>query len=845
MNVSGYGAKSGLPGIAGMRLLIALLPMLLLVIVLPAMPLLAQPPGTAPESSPPVETPPSDSVTELPMLEDVPRPTMAELLREEPRDWIVTHAGRVLVIPAISPRPDHLDWLLAQQKKLQPLRPQDPVAFEQWQAEVRRFNFITLEVEDNGVEADFRLPTRHIARILYHEDLALELAGEMITQDNLSDARRLISYVAQREFTNNRKRERELLEPLSWPGLIEAQRRLMAAEVRAELQGKQPQQAFQLARFHWTQDPGCEELPALTGEILDAMAPVLIAEQDFRQLRYYLTQFREMTPEQPRIADWSNELLSRAREELRQAEQASRAADERTAALHAWASVNIWPGESDLQRRAAPPRERYPLLRTGLLRNQAIIPAYRHQMLDHEWFTVESIKEGYPRYRSRFVESWVPRELGKSIYVTLRRRQQPFESQPNVSSTELFAELSRATVATGPEERGLFAESVMNIQRESPMELSLLLRDQTPHPLGWLAAVLSQAPAAPASHTLLREGRFRVHLPSTELEQRIPDQRSIRSFASARNINTRYLAEVQDFIHDDPRELLRGLLRDEIDFIPDVPTEYVSRLRDDQRFRVYPYLFPRITAVQFHLRGCLKDQNELRQALLLTLDSKALLEQLVPPDSPAAPFHETATSLTPPGSHAWLPQPVSAEYDPIAARALAVLLLRKPATPRGIRLAVSPEAGARRLAEQIARQWRSLGLEIEILTVDEFSLPEAEDGVPLWDARVMSYHMHAPLHELPALLTDTGRLPPRELQALPLPLRQALLELESSRDWSDVNRALSTLQTQLASNAWMRPLWNSQIFAVGRRELRGPVAPLLTPAQDIDRWSITPVVPRF
>lgn len=826
----------------------------------------AQPAESPPASQEAPRAGRADAVDQLPMLETVPRPTLLQILEEEPRDWIVTHAGRVLVVPAISPRPDHLEWLKEQQKNMLPHRPQDPAALDEWREEYRRYDYIVIEVEEEGIEADFRLPVRHVAEILYHEHLALELADRLIREGDLESARRLISFVAQREFSNNRKRERERLQAVPWPGLIGVQRRFLVAEVRAELKRDNPRQAYQIARMHWTHDPQSEELDLVLGEILSKLAPPLIEQHEYRELRFYLTRVREMVPGQERARELTQQLQQSARERLQNAEQASQRGEDRTAALLAGTALEIWPHDNDFVRRSAPLRDRYPMLRVGLLRQNLGLAEYRRQLLDHQWFHVESIKEGYPRYRSRFVESWVPDDLGKTVTLTLRQRPQAYESQPSITTTDLFTDLARVSVGSSPLSRGLFADAVLELHRKSPTVLQVRLHDQTPHPLGWLAAALKQSGSSASlagitaeeesysadrseSHPL-RQGRFRTHLPSEPLEHRIPEHRAVRSRTASGNANQRYLAEVQDFLFEEPEELLRSLLRDELDYLPEIPADYVSRLSDDERFRVHAYPYARSTILQFHLRGALRGHGELRQALLLSLNREDLLRHVVPEDSPAAPHFTVSNSLIPSGLHGSQPLPHAADYDPIAARALAVLLLRNPRTPRVIKLATTRDAASLKLAEQVAHVWRQLGLQVEVLPRDQFgstSRPaDAETQTePDWDARIISYSMLTPLQELPGLLTETSRITVQELQTFPLPIRRSLLELENSRDWNDVNRALGSLQTELGGNGWMHPLWNERVHAAIRREVRRFPTPPLIPAQAIDTWSIGPVVPRF
>jgi len=798
----------------------------------PASPVAPEP---EPEPKPAAEeqTPESEK---LPKFDELDWPTVDKLLNDAPEDWIVMHTGRVLQIPSLFPRPDHLGWLDTEQKKLLPSRPSDPAELPDWLAEYRRYNSVLVAVSEEGLESDYLLPVRHIDRILHHEDLVLKKAESLLEEGNINDARRLIDAVAQSEFSINRRRREQDLPPRDWPGLIDARRALITAEVRRELTQEANEAAFHLLTLYGQQDRDFPELSDLFGEVLTPLNQQLVIEHRYRELRYYLDQTRIFFPNHPTVRQITDQLRDLAAERIQAGRQAASRNADRQAALSGYEALWIWPRDAELTRKGIELQERYPILRTGVIPTQSTRDWYRRSLLDHYWFEIDSIKQGYPRYRSRFVESWIPRNLGRTVDLTFRLQPGPLESQPPVGSREFFEVLAAASLECDSESQGLYAPQLTSLARKSPYAVALDIRDQTPHPFNFLAAVLAQAPADRPSP--LRQSRFTETTSAGTETFRNPAFIARRVSAAESSLGQSPVAEVQEFAYADAPALLRGFLRDEVDYLPDVPPEYVTRLQADRRFTVSRYQLGLTERLQFRLSGGLRDFPELRLAMCLMVDRKQMLETVAPADGPARMWYRETNSITPAGSHAYQPLD-SLTYDPIAARSLVQLLRQKPKFPQQITLLAPADRDSQLTAEAIADAWGQLGLETRI--VEE--LPMGMDNT--WDVRLDASPLFSPWADLPGLLSDNGRITSQELESMPRPLRVSLLRLEQAYDWKEVNAALGELQRYLLAESWVFPLWERVPFQAARRELRNIPERVLRPAQSVDRWITPPQPPRL
>ncbi len=789
-----------------------------------------------------------EATDELPLFETLTLPGIDQLLKGEKEDWIVLIGGRVLKVPALQPRPDLLAWLLEQQKKLLASRP-SPAAQEknanllpEWLEKYKEFNSISITYSEKASEDDYRLPVRYVDYILYHEDLALRKADELIRQGNSVDAQRLISAVGRWSFQNNIRRKKENLAPIQWPGLVEAQRKLLQLNFKQAQAAGNWERAFNLVKIHRGFDPQFDQIPRLLGSSFSTIAEQAMKENDYRKIRFYLRELQKMVPTHSQIKNWQARLkqLSQEKTELGTAEFQKK--NYRSATKLAHQAVQIWPYNSQHRRELSRLQERYQILRVGQINNSRQLEFQHRCLLNHQWFYVEKITEGYPRFRSRFIETWTPSDLGRTIQLQMKSTRPSYESQPELKSFQLARNLEAVSLACSSQQRGLYANSIESIYTNSPDQLEIQLASQPPHPLGLFAGLLNADSAS--QPTTLANTFFR------QREISSPEEKSlslfVRAFPEPDNASRFGVAEVQERTFFDKRSLLRALLRDELDYVPNLPLAYVKRLNRDQRFFVLKYHTPQVTLLQFHFHGLLAKEPALRLALLAALDRNKMKEQFAQTEGFQPAELRLTKSIAPSNSHAKNQSGKIVKYDRIAARALYIILTRsqKKKIP-DIKLLVSQEPGTIRLAEFIKLQWESMGLKVSFVTRDKKKGDTATAPSASWDVAIVSHRMLAPQHDLPRLLSENGKLTETELQKLPLPLQRSLLELEQARNWSEIDKSLRQLQDRLVLDAWMLPLWEQEVYQAIRREIRGAPPRPLKPYQNLDRWMIEPVIPAY
>ncbi|MBL4885265.1 MAG: hypothetical protein JKY95_12110 [Planctomycetaceae bacterium] len=782
--------------------------------------------------------------TKLPMLEDLPLPEFEELLNGEKQDWIVLISGRVLKVPTVQPRPDHLERLLDKQKMMSVNRPRDPGLLEKWLEEYRSYNFISIEYTDQGDEKDYSLAVRYIDYILYHEDLVLQKAAQLIKAGNAVDAQRLISVVARWNYNNNIRRKQEKNPEVAWPKLLDRQRDLLLLNVRQAQSAKLWERSFSLSKNHRGFDPQFKQLPRLLGQATADIAQQALQNKDYRKVRFFIRQLQAMYPAHEQVNILQNQLTRLSKQEMQQATQAHQKKNYREASEKAQLAIRIWPHDSQHRRQVQIFQERYQILRTGQIATDDQITLHRQSLLNHHWFHIEKISEGYPRYRSRFIESWTPGDLGLSIQLKIKLSHGTHESQPELESYQLAEQLAAASLKSSPENRRLFANSIQSIHVISPDQLDIHIATQTAHPLGLFAGLLDTN-FAPEQYSL--ENSFYRPEEKKELTQDgEPIEVFVRASPEPDNAKSFGIAEVLPRLFANRQELLRSLLRDELDYVPNLPLEYVKQLKQDQRFFVLKYRTPKVNLIHFHFHGAFSQDPALRLALFSALNREKMMAQTIEHQQADQEYYRITNSIAPSNSHANNQSEHVVKYDRTSARALYTILSGTRKISPELRLLVSEDAESIQLAEFIKVQWESLGLKVKLVSAN--SIKDQAASPPrqaLWDARIVSHRMLAPQHDLPRLLANNKLLTETDLQTLPLPIQRSLLKLEQAHNWDEVDFSLRELQDHLAIDAWMLPLWEQHCYQAARREIRHIPATPLRPYQNLDHWVIAPIIPAY
>ncbi|MBW3539930.1 MAG: hypothetical protein KY476_06650 [Planctomycetes bacterium] len=833
----------------------------------------AQPAPAAEEPAPPAENPDPRDEGELPTLDRMEVPSRETLLTGQPVDWIVIRNDKVIVTRPVYPRPDTLAKI---DKAIEELRLQARNLSQEEYREKRQ-KLQKLAVFLPGDEEAFEIDRDTIQKILHHEDLLLMRADKLIEEEKFRDAFELI-YLLKRKLPD-------------WPGLDRRQNDLLFAEAGVKLQRDQPQAALVMLEELHGREANYQGLPDRLGQVAEALIVASVEASDFRRARHFLGRLEARAPNHQTTTKWREDFAARAGRLIADAQAASAGGRHDEAWELVRLASRVWPQASGLRPTFERAANRFQQLRVGVLELPAEGGSYflptqadlREQgLVKAELFEIERVGES-PRYRTQFFEHWEPADLGREAVFTLRRSRRPWESRPMLTASDVAALVSRRLDAgsEGYDERldsyihsftvqspyqfhvrfdrvPLRTEMVLAMPVVSPPEEATssdvstaptAVPPLTKGGLGGVAQVVSAPPPAepPPAPPLVRGGesagakggdsaagdqpaqRFRVH-------RRTQDEIAWRrSYPQPDGLSEYHLTEIVETRYSSGEQAVQGLLRGEIDMLPELRHRWIDPLAEDGRFFVVKFALPSTHILQFNPRSKPLQQRELRRALVYALDRERILHETVlgGADSRFGRLTSAAWATT---SYAYNPLVKPRRHD--LAQAFALALAGKKALGDALpdlRLVCPPDETARRAAERIVAAWEQIGVKASILSPDA---PAPRVDSEDWDIVYRRARMEEPISGLWPFLTLNDKARVELLTHLPDWLRQKLIALDDETAWNEAVVAIKELHQDLWGEAMWIPLWEVDQYLAIRNNMRGLSPSPMHAYQGAEGWYV-------
>ncbi|MEX1094985.1 MAG: ABC transporter substrate-binding protein [Planctomycetales bacterium] len=790
---------------------------------------LAQPPG--PQPAPAVEPAPDDPP--LPLFADMQVPPPAELL-EKPRDWIVLKDQRVIVAMPIYPRPGTLDKIEAQLEaaKRVPL-PREPKARRKQQEERAALEYLTVQLPDEPLL--YRLHRDHVEQIIHYEDHMLQQASRLTDAGKFREAFELVFLVARRNA--------------SWPGLAEAEQRLLFAQGTDHLDQDRPEAALAAFEDLHVRNNQYPQLAEQLGRVADRLISAAEKEQDFRRARHFLERLTNLEPQHPVGTNWRTDFEGRAQGLLTAAERAAAGSRHDEAADAVARAAEIWPRLPTLRPAFERMLLRFQTLRVGVLRLPldpsptrqqgtddagnvlADAAERRHLRLTRSRLFEPGRTDRITRFRTDHFDLWEPTDLGRRIEFFLRPGRPTWDPRPVVTAADVVRELQERLDETGPRFDERLAGYVESATVVAPHQFEVRFRrvPLRPEPLLSIAVGVEAGDGS-----RLPAGAFRVH-------ERTGDSLVYRRTRPEPNELKQYhVAEIVERRFDSHDQAVQALLRGEVDLLPRVQPWAVPALREDEGFVVRQETLPATHVVQFHPASPVATSRELRRALAYAIDRERILKETVLRGAPAE-FGRVVSGPFPSRSFA---------YDGLVPprrpnRTLAYTLAFSASKGMGgalpkLRMLCCPDPLARVAAARLVEEWKQIGLDVELLDAESATLADR------WDLVYRTVRMSDPLTELWPFLTLDSQARVAGLAALPDWLRQEVIDLEYAADWKTAEERLRRVHRHLAAEAQLLPLWEVEEFQVARRTVNpAPDAnqrPIAT-YDGIEQWIVEPWYP--
>ncbi|MDZ4687691.1 MAG: hypothetical protein SH850_21680 [Planctomycetaceae bacterium] len=797
--------------------------------------------GAQTDPAKPTDPPPEAT---LPKYKDLQPPTADEILKGKPVDWIVLLNGDVILTDPVHRRPGTLEKIKAEHDAVskQAVSAKDLPEKLKKLAELERLKITLFDSTD---DPEFTLEIRFIERIVHFEDLIVRRISKTLDERQLPTAYELLMFLDRRAR--------------GWDGFDAVYQRFLFLDATRLARDARWEAALMQTELLFDVDHTYPERSSLHGRIIDALIKQAIFDDDYRQARHFLARLERFLarlesrePAHAVVETWTTELKRISDDVITQARAAQTSGKPRDASLTIDRAARVWPNLPRLKEAHKELIDAHQILNLGVLRlpnerPSRITPSpadERHrQLTEIALFEPDQLKDDIVRFRSAFIESWDPQNLGRDITFRMKPRRATWESRPVLTSGAIAEALSRRVDPLDPTFDERWAADVLSVESSSPWDWQLRLeriplriesRLRFPVPLSaaereWSPDLAADSASSP------RQQRFYV---TDRTDRTVVWQRTRPQLSSAQ---PRLLAEVIEHRYDNWERLLQGLQRGEIDGTPVAEWKDLPALQADSRFFVLPYALPRTHVLLVAPQSVLATNGTLRRALLHALPREKILlsEVLQLPPSIGAdtrpPPGRVVTSPFATTSYGHHPQLVSPEFNPIlAASLIATAKQQLGGKIPPLTLLVPDDPVVERALPAMIAAWKYVGVDVAPVTAT------GDDAVQ-YDLVYRVLQSTEPITDLWPLLSPTGQTDLASIEFLPHWLRDRILELDRAVDWTTAVRLLHRIETEFLLEARWLPLWEVDESLVLRKRMGGlpqsPRLPMHT-YHDIEHWAL-------
>ena len=621
-----------------------------------------------PNQPEPPKTEKTEQSTEAPLLKKDQMwrnlPTKADLLTKPPFDWVVLKKDdTVLVVKPVQPRPKTLDQMAEKRKQLSQNPKPTRMAGESQDAFTERLRASvidaakmlkklesievelpdTTKVSEDQDDAAYLLNiVRDVSDVIHFEDIALKRVDLLLDQGELEDAYELILMLDRRApgwFSANERLNRFLLLDAQGKlsrGETEAAFVLLEqihARIKEAINSKDPQVRYP------TMGQDREKCSAELGRVIDALVEPAVQARDFRQARFHLARLIRLEAEHPNAVKWRERLVAETSRLLSDAVQATAANKFDQAAAMADEAALVWPATPTLKNAHRPVSQRWQILKVGMVGPANPVTSFpfateatrRRDGLTRLPFFEPSRIDGGARYRSRFLESWEPTDLGRQAVFTLRSSRSSWESSPIITASRAVTSLLERLDPDSQYYDERLGSFIDGIAVRGPFEFSVKFSRIPVRTEALFSMPLGTNDQASAE----LDQRFRVQATS---EKSVSLHRMV---LEPERVLQRHVAEITETSYPSYEKAVQGMLRGEISMMPSVPVWQLDQLEKNGNFFVRKYAVPQTHFVQFNPQSKPLRSAELRRALLYGLDRSQVLRDVVLRDITVRTLRET------------------------------------------------------------------------------------------------------------------------------------------------------------------------------------------------------------
>ena len=830
--------------------------------------------------------------SELPKLTEMQLPTADELLRADDIngkafDWIVLKAPleadrTVLVVSPLEIRPDTLKTMAETYVQVEATKPKNEEERNERTTRLKNLKQLIVKLPGNAV-AEYALPLSTIDHIILFEELMLRRADELLKEGDIRKAYELLLRV-EKEFPAwelSKPRFESLL-------LVESGLRARDGDIYA---------ALALLDELANRNINNPEVRPRFGEVVAPMIETSVAAEDFNKARYLISRIERVFPGHETATSWQGRMQSMADSLLNDAKQKTSQREFAAAADLAWKAEAIWPSSGNSHAIFSQTVARHQVLHVAIddSRSSAIVyPSPREsderqlELVEVPLFEPTSADE-LTYFRSSYFEIWDPTDLGREVVFTLRETRPTWQSQPLLTANQIADALGRRMNPTSPLFNSRLASFVREVSVRSPSELKirfsrvpLSIESLLRFPIIAAASIAdadstdstatpgrgTEVTAADADDVTLLSTRFKL----VEADMTGTSYLRERPEPDGLDPGKYHVAEIREKNFADRNELLKSVIRGEIDYLPNLLPWEVDAFKAAPAFQVRQYALPITHVITFNPLSERIVNAQMRRALSFALNREAILKSIILRDqsmrygrSTSAPWHLKSYATNPLEKPPEFNLRLAYALRYAAERQLQLAELTKLETeakakaketgdkfeseefrkntnvdyirlPR-LRMVVDPDPTAMEAAKRMAEYWKKILFEVDLI-------PGDQPGTPLqdadWDLCYRRIRMEEPLLELWPLLTNDSSFDMNRLKLFPDWMRQELVNLDYSASFADAQDRLFTIHRHMSAEAFIIPLWEVDEFAVWKKSTLGIPESPVTPYQNVERWIVRP-----
>ena len=830
--------------------------------------------------------------SELPKLTEMQLPTADELLRADDSngkafDWIVLKASleadrTVLVVSPLEIRPDTLKTMAETYVKVEATKPKNEEERNERTTRLKNLKQLIVKLPGNAV-AEYALPISTIDHITLFEELMLRRADELLKAGDIRKAYELLLRV-EKEFPGwevSKPRFESLL-------LVESGLRARDGDIYA---------ALALLDELANRNIDNPELRPRFGELVAPMIETAVADNDYNKARYLISRIEKAFPGHETAAAWQGRMKSMADSLLNDAKQQTSQREFAAAADLAWKAEAIWPSSGNSRAIFAQTVARHQVLQVAIDDSRTaeiVYPSPREsderqlELVEVPLFEPTSADE-LTYFRSSYFEIWDPTDLGREVVFTLRETRPTWQSQPLLTANQIADALGRRMDPTSPLFNSRLASFVREVSVRSPSEMKirfsrvpLSIESLLRFPIIAAASIAdvgnsdatatpgqtAEATSADVTGVTLLSTRFQL----VEADTTGASYLRKRPEPDGLDPSKYHVAEIREKNFTDRNELLKSVVRGEIDYLPNLLPWEVDAFKAAPAFQVRQYALPITHVITFNPLSERIVNAQMRRALSFALNRDAILKSIVLRDESmrygrptSAPWHLKSYATNPLEKPPEFNLRLAYALRYAAERQLQLAELTKLETaakakaketgdkfesvefrkntnvdyiklPR-LRMVVDPDPTAMEAAKRMAEYWKKILFEIDLI-------PGDQPGTPLqdadWDLCYRRIRMEEPLLELWPLLTNESSFDMNRLKLFPDWMRQELVNLDYSASFVDAQDRLFTIHRHMAAEAFIIPLWEVDEFAVWKKSTLGIPDNPMSPYQNVERWIVRP-----